>query len=82
MVNLITCDNCGATVPTSKVKIDIKKKQYICLTCYESSLEKQKPDIKQRVISNRPLKLCGGCGYRYRYDEERNYPKVCPYCSR
>jgi len=82
MVNLITCDKCGATVPSNQIKIDIKKKQYICLTCYKDSLKQDKPDPRKRAIPNRPLKLCESCGYRYRYDEEHNHPKVCPYCSK
>ena len=45
--------------------------------------EKIERDIfeKQKMTSDKILKTCYKCNYKFKYNPERNFPNKCPFCG-
>jgi len=81
MENNVKCDKCGNSVPASKIKIDLKHKEYVCPDCWAGIAPKPQPKPQAPVVDNRATKQCTFCMYKYKFDYDRNYPPKCPYCN-
>ncbi len=87
---VMICPNCENKIKTQKIKKDIETKPvekkpvgWDDIDDYLEKKFKEKNDDKEIDLSN-PYKnlTCEKCEYKFRYNVAKQWPNVCPSCSK
>lgn len=92
------CRICGKTVHPSDLIFEPMNNKSGCVYCLnlipkhkerisqfmaqKEQLTKSNPPITERLVSKQTNTYCKHCGFRYFYNEEKDYPKSCPNCNK
>lgn len=94
---MAVCRKCNNSVPADSLKMDLDESIMVCSACIhnkrlkeeltETALKKKtKPEAQLKtppqIVSDRRKYSCEICKYTFIVDFDKEYPRVCPYCSR